>query len=151
MSEGRNNNVNAGGSFIQEGLQQINVRSVGLVDRVQDIERTVIMTKNGTPLQVKDIAVVSQGPKIRLGQLRNCQDCTHWGREPHPVLSLRWRHRVRLRSGISFATSTETGEKWTSTIAARTNSVWGKVFDCNQPTVSRWHRSDNPAVRTGLA
>jgi cobalt-zinc-cadmium resistance protein CzcA len=63
-----NNNVNAGGSFIQEGLQQINVRSVGLVDRSQDIERTVIMTKNGTPLRVKDIAVVSQGPKIRLGQ-----------------------------------------------------------------------------------
>jgi cobalt-zinc-cadmium resistance protein CzcA len=63
-----NNNVNAGGSFIQEGLQQINVRSVGLVDRAQDIERTVIMTKNGTPLRVKDIAAVSQGPKIRLGQ-----------------------------------------------------------------------------------
>ena len=63
-----NNNVNAGGSFIQAGLQQINVRSVGLVDRAQDIERTVIMTKNGTPLRVKDIAIVSQGPKIRLGQ-----------------------------------------------------------------------------------
>src|SRR5271157_5375965 len=63
-----NNNANAGGSFIQEGLQQINVRSVGLVDRSQDIAATVIVTKNGTPLQVKDIAVVSQGPKIRLGQ-----------------------------------------------------------------------------------
>jgi cobalt-zinc-cadmium resistance protein CzcA len=63
-----NNNVNAGGSFIQEGLQQINVRSVGLVDRSQDIERTVILTKNGTPLRVRDIAVVAQGPKIRLGQ-----------------------------------------------------------------------------------
>lgn len=63
-----NNNVNAAGSFIQAGLQEINVRSVGLVDRAQDIERTVIMTKNGIPLRVKDIAVVSQGPKIRLGQ-----------------------------------------------------------------------------------
>ena len=63
-----NNNINAGGSFIQEGLQQINVRSVGLVDHVHDIEQTVITTKNGTPLRVKDIAVVSQGPKIRLGQ-----------------------------------------------------------------------------------
>jgi len=63
-----NNNQNAGGSFIQEGLQQINVRSVGLVDRAQDIAETVILTKNGTPLRVKDIAVVSQGPKIRLGQ-----------------------------------------------------------------------------------
>ena len=63
-----NNNANAGGSFIQEGLQQINVRAVGLVDRSQDIAETVIITKNGTPLRVKDIAVVSQGPKIRLGQ-----------------------------------------------------------------------------------
>src|SRR5215469_2395974 len=63
-----NNNANAGGSFIQAGLQQINVRAVGLVDRAQDIARTVILTKNGTPLHVSDIAVVSQGPKIRLGQ-----------------------------------------------------------------------------------
>jgi cobalt-zinc-cadmium resistance protein CzcA len=63
-----NNNTNAGGSFIQEGLQQINVRAVGLVDRSQDIAETVILTKNGTPLRVKDIALVSQGPKIRLGQ-----------------------------------------------------------------------------------
>ncbi|HXZ39105.1 MAG TPA: CusA/CzcA family heavy metal efflux RND transporter [Terriglobales bacterium] len=63
-----NNNANAGGSFIQAGLQQINVREVGLVDRVHDIEQTVILTKNGTPLHMKDIAVVSQGPKIRLGQ-----------------------------------------------------------------------------------
>ena len=63
-----NSNANAGGSFIEAGLQQINVRLVGLVRDVQDIENTVIVTKNGTPLRVKDIAVVEQGPKIRLGQ-----------------------------------------------------------------------------------
>jgi cobalt-zinc-cadmium resistance protein CzcA len=63
-----NNNTNAGGSFIEAGLQQINVSEVGLVDRVRDIENTVITTKGGTPLRVRDIAVVAQGPKIRLGQ-----------------------------------------------------------------------------------
>ena len=63
-----NNNVNAGGSFLETGLQQINVREVGLVKNVHDIENTVLTTKTGTPLRVKDIAVVSQGPKIRLGQ-----------------------------------------------------------------------------------
>ena len=63
-----NNNANAGGSFIESGLQQINVREVGLVSNVSDIENTVLVTKNGTPLRVKDIAVVQQGPKIRLGQ-----------------------------------------------------------------------------------
>ena len=63
-----NNNMNAGGSFLEAGLQQINVREVGLVKNVRDIENTVLTTKSGTPLRVKDIAVVSQGPKIRLGQ-----------------------------------------------------------------------------------
>jgi cobalt-zinc-cadmium resistance protein CzcA len=62
------NNVNAGGSFIEAGLQQINVRAVGLVTSVQDIEQTVLTTKSGTPLRIKDIAVVQQGPKIRLGR-----------------------------------------------------------------------------------
>jgi cobalt-zinc-cadmium resistance protein CzcA len=63
-----NNNVNAGGSFIEAGTQQINVRAVGLVARTEDIEKTVITAKNGTPVRVKDIATVLQGPKIRLGQ-----------------------------------------------------------------------------------
>jgi len=63
-----NNNANAGGSFIQEGAQQVNVREVGLVKDIQDIENTVIMTKAGTPLRVSDIAVVTQGPMIRLGR-----------------------------------------------------------------------------------
>ena len=63
-----NNNTNAGGSFIESGLQQIDVREVGLVTNVHDIENTVLTTKTGTALKVKDIAVVEQGPKIRLGQ-----------------------------------------------------------------------------------
>jgi heavy metal efflux system protein len=63
-----NNNTNAGGSFIVAGAQQINVQAVGLVSKVQDIENTVIRTQAGTALRVKDIAVVEQGPKIRLGQ-----------------------------------------------------------------------------------
>ena len=64
-----NNNANAGGSFIEAGLQQINVREVGLVRNVHDIENTVILTRNGTPLHIRDIAVVEQGPKIRLGKV----------------------------------------------------------------------------------
>jgi cobalt-zinc-cadmium resistance protein CzcA len=63
-----NNNVNAGGSFLEAGLQQINIREVGLIRNVRDIENTVLLTKSGTPLRVKDIAIASQGPKIRLGQ-----------------------------------------------------------------------------------
>jgi cobalt-zinc-cadmium resistance protein CzcA len=62
------NNANGGGSFIEAGLQQVNIQEVGLVRDVKDIENTVIFTKNGTPIHVRDIAVVAQGPKLRLGQ-----------------------------------------------------------------------------------
>ncbi len=42
---------------------------MGLVTSVEDIEQTVLKTQTGTPLRVKDIATVTQGPKIRLGQI----------------------------------------------------------------------------------
>ena len=64
-----NNNVNAGGSFLEAGLQEINVRAVGLFTNVDDIAQTVVKTQNGAAIRVKDIAVVTQAPKIRLGQI----------------------------------------------------------------------------------
>ena len=64
-----NNNNNAGGSFVELGMQQMNVRALGLFNNVQDIENTVLTTKNGTALRVKDIAEVQQGPMIRLGHM----------------------------------------------------------------------------------
>jgi cobalt-zinc-cadmium resistance protein CzcA len=64
-----NNNVNAGGSFLETGLQQVNVRAVGLISTVHDIEDTVVKTQNGTPVRIRDIATVQQGPKIRLGRM----------------------------------------------------------------------------------
>ncbi len=63
------NNVNAGGSFVEEGSQQLNVRALGLYRSLQDIENTVLTTSKGVPVRVKDIAVVDWGPKIRLGHM----------------------------------------------------------------------------------
>jgi heavy metal efflux system protein len=64
-----NSNANAGGSFIEQGAQQINVRAVGLVTDVQDIEKIVLKTQRGAAIRMSDIAQVVQGPKIRLGQI----------------------------------------------------------------------------------
>ena len=64
-----NSNANVGGSFIEQGSQQVNVRGVGLVTDIRDIEKTVIKAQNGTPLRIKNIGEVTQGPKIRLGQI----------------------------------------------------------------------------------
>jgi heavy metal efflux system protein len=63
------NNTNGGGSFIEQGAQQINVQSAGLYTNVQDIEDTEVKTQNGAAISIKDIATVSQGAKIRLGQI----------------------------------------------------------------------------------
>jgi cobalt-zinc-cadmium resistance protein CzcA len=63
------NNTNAGGSFVEVGLQQVNVRVVGLVRNVHDIRKTVIKTQNGTPVRISDVATVEQGTKTRLGRV----------------------------------------------------------------------------------
>jgi cobalt-zinc-cadmium resistance protein CzcA len=63
------NNTNGGGSFIEQGAQQINVQSVGLYTTVQDIADTVVKTQNGAAIHIRDIATVTQGPRIRLGQI----------------------------------------------------------------------------------
>ena len=63
------NNVNAGGSFIEQGAQQINVREVGLFKSTTDIENTVLKAQGGTALKLSDVASVVEGPKIRLGQI----------------------------------------------------------------------------------
>jgi cobalt-zinc-cadmium resistance protein CzcA len=63
------NNVNAGGSFVEAGLQQINVRALGQMKTVADIQKTMLKTQNGASIRVGDISTVTQGPKIRLGQI----------------------------------------------------------------------------------
>ena len=64
-----NNNINAGGGFIERGEQALNVRAVGLMTTTDDIAATVVKVQNGTPVGVRDLAVVVQAPKVRLGQL----------------------------------------------------------------------------------
>jgi cobalt-zinc-cadmium resistance protein CzcA len=64
-----NNNINAGGSFVEVGMQQMNVRALGLFTSTHDIDQTVLKTQTGTALRVKDIGYVVQGPKIRLGHM----------------------------------------------------------------------------------
>jgi heavy metal efflux system protein len=63
------NNTNGGGSFIEEGAQQVNVQTLGLYKSVRDIENTVVKVQNGAPVRIRDIASVAQGARIRLGQI----------------------------------------------------------------------------------
>jgi cobalt-zinc-cadmium resistance protein CzcA len=64
-----NNNINAGGGFIERGQQALNVRAVGLMSTTEGIGATVVKAVNGTPVRVRDLGWVVQGAKVRLGQL----------------------------------------------------------------------------------
>lgn len=64
-----NNNINAGGGFIERGQQALNVRAVGLMKSTDDIAATVVKVVNGTPVRVRDLGAVVQAPKVRLGHL----------------------------------------------------------------------------------
>jgi heavy metal efflux system protein len=54
---------NAGGSFVEAGMQQMNVRALGLYRNVQDIEETVLTTKSGTPFVSRTSPKSVRGPK----------------------------------------------------------------------------------------
>ncbi len=62
-----NNNANAGGNFIVQGWEQAYVRSLGLIETISDMENIVLEAEDGTPVYLKDVAVVKAGPETRQG------------------------------------------------------------------------------------
>ncbi len=60
-------NANAGGNILEKGSEQALVRGLGLMQSIQDIEGVVLKEVNGTPVLVKDVAAVSEGPASRWG------------------------------------------------------------------------------------
>jgi heavy metal efflux system protein len=76
-----NNNSNGGGSFIEEGSQQINVQALGLFTSVQDIADTAVKSSNGAAIKITDLGTVQQGPKIRLGQIGRTWHHTENGKD----------------------------------------------------------------------
>jgi len=60
-------NANAGGNVLEKGSEQALVRGLGLMQSIQDIEAVVLKTVNGTPVLVKDVATVVEGPASRWG------------------------------------------------------------------------------------
>jgi cobalt-zinc-cadmium resistance protein CzcA len=75
------NNSNGGGSFIEEGSQQINVQALGLFTSVQDIADTAVKSSNGAAIKIRDLGTVQQGPKIRLGQIGRAWHHTENGKD----------------------------------------------------------------------
>ncbi|MHC4587317.1 MAG: efflux RND transporter permease subunit, partial [Planctomycetota bacterium] len=61
------NNLNLGAGIIEKGSEELIVRSLGLVDAVEDIENIVIRAHKSSPVFVRDIATVEFGNAFRRG------------------------------------------------------------------------------------
>ncbi|MEM1214889.1 MAG: efflux RND transporter permease subunit, partial [Bacteroidota bacterium] len=65
----KNSNIDVGAQTIEINQAEYFVRGLGYVQRVEDIEESVIKVNGNTPLRVGDVARVSIGPASRRGVL----------------------------------------------------------------------------------
>jgi cobalt-zinc-cadmium resistance protein CzcA len=63
-----NANTNVGGRAVSVGDQSVNIRGVGLIGSLSDIENIVLTQQNSLPVLIKDVATVSEGYIPRLGE-----------------------------------------------------------------------------------
>ena len=62
-------NLNVGGKTIEENGMEFVVRGVGLIRHTTDLEKTVLMEKDGVPVYLKDVARIEVGGDFRRGSL----------------------------------------------------------------------------------
>lgn len=65
----KSSNSTGGGHYISKNDQAYIVRGLGLYSSVESIENTVITSKNGIPIRVKDVGIVMIDPAVRIGQV----------------------------------------------------------------------------------
>ena len=64
-----NSNANVGGNYLTIGAQNFNIRGLGLIDSLSDIENVMVAEKNGTPVFIRSLGKVSVGARVRLGKV----------------------------------------------------------------------------------
>src|SRR5450759_2606001 len=60
-------NSNAGGGYIEQGHQQFLIRGIGLLRSADEVLNVMVAERNGVPVLVKDIAVLTTGSVPRQG------------------------------------------------------------------------------------
>ena len=69
MSAISGSNANAGGNYLTVGPQSFDIRGVGLIRDVDDIENIMVAEQDGTPILVKNLGTVKPGYRVRLGKV----------------------------------------------------------------------------------
>ena len=62
-------NTDVGGNYLSIGAQSFNVRGLGLIRDLRDIEQAVVTEKGGAPVFVQNLGHVSTGYRVRLGKV----------------------------------------------------------------------------------
>jgi heavy metal efflux system protein len=62
-------NANVGGNYLTMGSQSVNVRGVGLLQTVDDMQDVIVAERNGVAVFLKDVADVHEGYQPRLGKV----------------------------------------------------------------------------------
>ena len=62
-------NLNVGGKVIEENGMEFVVRGIGLVENPEDLRQVVLKEVDGTPVYLKDVAVIQMGGDFRRGTL----------------------------------------------------------------------------------
>jgi len=63
----REANVNAPGGYLITPDREKLIRGIGRLESVEDLKRSVITARNGTPVKIEDVADVEIGPAIKRG------------------------------------------------------------------------------------
>jgi heavy metal efflux system protein len=66
----RESNENAPGGVVSTGETEFSVRSLGRIESLEDLKRSVVAVRHGTPVTVTDVAAVVQGGAVRRGLAR---------------------------------------------------------------------------------
>lgn len=61
------NNLNVGAQFIEQNAEEFIVRSVGLAQGIEDLEKVVIKSEDGRPIYLNQIADIQIGGAVRRG------------------------------------------------------------------------------------
>jgi len=60
-------NIETGGKYVEINEKEYLIRAVGYVKSKEEIEKTVIVERNGVPIRIEDVAKVVEVPAFRMG------------------------------------------------------------------------------------
>jgi CzcA family heavy metal efflux pump len=61
-------NTNAAGGFLQSPDRELIIRGIGRIESLEDLQKSVVTARNGTPILLEDVAEVKIGAALKRGE-----------------------------------------------------------------------------------